>query len=98
MPTDVDAALDRPDAEERKLSERLAFAVRLVGDALEINPQIRSGVPVLRGTRFPASQVLAELAAGRSLAQIVEEWDLDENVVRSFLEGLSIQIDRPFSP
>ena len=82
----------------RAIAERMAFAIRLIGESVEIDPQIRSGIPVLRGTRFPASQVIAELASGRSVAEIASEWDLDETLIRSFLDGLSIQLDRPIRP
>lgn len=98
MSTVAKSSVDKYEAEEQLLAERLALAVRLVGDSVEINSVVRSGVPVLRGTRFPLSQVLAELAAGRTIGEISDDWELDKTTIVAFLEGLSIQLDRPFRP
>jgi uncharacterized protein (DUF433 family) len=40
---------------------------------IEINPDIMSGKPVVRGTRIPVELVLRKLGAGMSLESILED-------------------------
>lgn len=54
---------------------------------------VRSGRPVLRGTRFLVSQVLAELADGESIATISEQYDLDECLIVEALRDLAVTLD-----
>ncbi len=78
------------------MAERLAHSVRLMGDAVHIAADIRAGVPVLRGTRLPLSRILAEIADSEFIEQFAERWEIDALPLRDFLDGLSIQLDRPF--
>jgi uncharacterized protein (DUF433 family) len=49
----------------------------------------RGGEPVLDGTRFPAAQVLAELAAGRSVDELAKDYDLYDGPMRELLRSLA---------
>jgi uncharacterized protein (DUF433 family) len=60
-----------------------------------MDPGIRGGVPVLAGTRFPVPQVLAEIAGGSSVTEVAEDFDLDEDLIVRFLEGMAALLDRP---
>jgi uncharacterized protein (DUF433 family) len=64
---------------------------------IDIDPEIRGGVPVLHGTRFTVAQALAELAETSCLTEFSEEFDIDVEVVKNMLIGLSLIFQRPFS-
>lgn len=83
-------------SEEEWMAERLSHSVRLMKDSVDISTHIRSGVPVLRNTRLPLSRILAEIAHSDFVGEFAESWEIDANHLRDFLDGLSIQLDRPF--
>jgi uncharacterized protein (DUF433 family) len=83
----------------QQVAERVRTSLRMLSECVEIDPAKRSGVPVLRGTRFTLAQLLAELAEGkRTVDQIAEDFDLDAATARASLEGLSIYLDHPALP
>ena len=82
-------------SEDEWLSYRLLAANAMLIHCVEINPKKRGGIPVIRGTRFTASQVLAELADGRSIPEICDAFHIDSGSVVMFIETLSIYLDRP---
>ncbi len=45
------------------------------------DPAVRSGQPVLDGTRFPIALILAELAEGRTVRWIAESYSQDLDAV-----------------
>ena len=79
------------------LAVRTRQAAVMLSDCTEVSELKRGGVPVIRGTRFTAAQVLAELADGRSVAELAEDFDLEIATIKQFLGGLAIILDRPFS-
>lgn len=81
---------------EEWMAERLAHSVRLLKDSVGISHRVRSGVPVLRGTRMPLSRILAEISRSSFIDDFGKHWDLDVQHLRGFLDGLSIQLDRSF--
>lgn len=68
----------------------------LLAECIDVDPARRAGIPVLKGTRFKASQVLAQIAAGDSIEDLIEDLELPEEIVRNFLQSLSMALDRPF--
>ena len=42
-------------------------------DRIEMNPDVRDGKPVIRGTRVPVELVLRKLGAGRSIEEILSD-------------------------
>lgn len=60
-------------------------------EALEVNKSKLSGVPVFRGTRFAAGQLLAELADGGSVDEIADDFDIDPKVFKRFLHILAVR-------
>ena len=65
-------------------------------DAIVVDPDIRSGVPVLAGTRFPFYMILAELVVGKDIHEIANDFDLDEDLVRQALADVAKWIGQPF--
>ena len=66
----------------------------MLGGSVEIDADRRAGVPVLRGTRFKVSQVLAQIAAGDSVEDLAGELELDEQLVKQFLRELAMALDQ----
>lgn len=50
-----------------------------------VDPNVRSGRPVIRGTRVPVDLILAKLAGGMTPEQLVVEFDLTIDDVRAAL-------------
>ena len=58
----------------------------LVKKHIEINPEVRFGKPVIRGTRLTVEDILLMLAEGMSKEEIIEEYpQLDEEKIRAAL-------------
>jgi uncharacterized protein (DUF433 family) len=85
-----------PPSHEEWLAERARYAVAMLRDCTEVNPKKCGGVPVLKGTRFSLAQVLAEIAEGRSVSELAEDFELEPAMIKEFLEGMAIALDRPF--
>lgn len=81
---------------EEWLAERARYGLSMLRDCTEINPKKCGGVPVLRGTRFSLAQILAEIAEGRSVSELAEDFELEPALIKEFLEGMAIVLDRPF--
>jgi uncharacterized protein (DUF433 family) len=65
---------------------------RLINNCIEINPHKCSGFPVILGTKFTISQLLAEIADGRSLPEISEHFDLDLETIQNIIKFLSLNV------
>jgi uncharacterized protein (DUF433 family) len=79
------------------LRDRYRQAISTVWECLESDPEKVGGVPVFRGTRFSASQFLAELADNDVVQEIADEFDVDPHPLRTFLHALAVYLDRPTS-
>ncbi len=53
---------------------------------IEINPDIRHGKPVIRGTRVPVARILGELSAGATLQQIQTDYGITADDIRAALD------------
>ena len=90
--------IDRLLSKEDWLAERSQWATSVLRDSVEVDPNKRSGVPVLKGTRFTIAQLFAEIAEGRSIVEIAEDFELDLDTIKSLLQGFSTHLDHPMSP
>ena len=67
-------------------------------DRITLDPEIRSGKPVIRGTRITVSDILEYLAGGMSQAEILEDFpDLDPEDIRAALMFAAERERRLFS-
>ena len=60
--------------------------------AIEIDRDVRGGAPVIKGTRFPLSMLLGELAEchpSRSLVELCADRDLDREMCAEALRELA---------
>lgn len=52
---------------------------------VEVNPQVQSGAPVLRGTRMPVSAIIDNFDYGMSVAEISEQFEVPPDRVQAIL-------------
>jgi uncharacterized protein (DUF433 family) len=58
----------------------LEIAPRIV-----VDPKVRFGKPVVKGTRVPAELVVAKLAGGMTAQEVAEEYGITQEDVRAAL-------------
>ncbi len=67
-------------------------------DRITLNPEIRSGKPVIRGTRITVADILEYLAGGMSQEEILADLpDLEEEDIRAALSFAAQRERRLFS-
>jgi uncharacterized protein (DUF433 family) len=69
---------------------------QMLNAAVEINPRRMGGVPVLKGTRLTVAQALGELADSMGVTEVADSLDVEPNLIREMLNGLSLMLTRPF--
>jgi uncharacterized protein (DUF433 family) len=50
-----------------------------------VDPDIRFGKPIIKGTRVPVNLVVAKVAGGMSFSALAEEFDLSRDDIRAAL-------------
>ena len=71
--------------------------LRSLHETVEISSDLRGGIPVLKGTRFTISQLVAELSDTSGPAEIAENFDLDEEQIKTFLDGLAMLMHKSYA-
>ena len=56
-----------------------------IAPRIVVDPAVRFGKPVIRGTRVPVATIVAKLAGGMSIDEIVSEYDLSIEDVQAAL-------------
>jgi uncharacterized protein (DUF433 family) len=82
--------------EDEWLEARKIVSALMLKECVAVSREIRSGVPVLRGTRISISQIFAELADSQCVIELSDEYDIDFESIKKLLDGLAIHFDRPF--
>ena len=54
-------------------------------DRIVIDPAVRHGKPIIKGTRVPLEIILGSLAGGMEIVEIVKEYDLQKEDVLAAL-------------
>lgn len=85
----------RATLESERLSARIAKALRSMHACVEAHPAKAEGRYVLRGTQFTIAQMFSQMAEGDSVGDLVENFDLDGDDIRCFLNSLAVSFDRP---
>lgn len=78
------------------IAERTRQAMGVLSQSIERDPRKLSGVPVLAGTRFSVPQLFAELSDSDSIDEIADEFQLDAEQIRVFLQALSVFLNRSY--
>jgi uncharacterized protein (DUF433 family) len=64
----------------RERAVQVEIAPRIV-----VNPEVRFGKPVIKGTRVPVALVIAQLAGGMGSDEVAEEYGITPEDVRAAL-------------
>ncbi len=85
----------QPVATAEPLEEKLARLKELAKTAppITINPQRMSGTPVIGIQRMPVVQMIDYLLDGYSLAEFIDEFELDPAKTRGALEKVRAALD-----
>lgn len=62
-----------------------------------VNKNRFSGKPCLAGTRVPVSQIIAEIADGRSVDELADDMNLPADKIRGLLEHIALAWDARFN-
>jgi uncharacterized protein (DUF433 family) len=63
----------------------MAQEIREVFPGITVNPQVRFGKPVVRGTRVPVDMLVGKVASGMSVEAVANEYGVTPNDVRAAL-------------
>ncbi|MEN8215681.1 MAG: DUF433 domain-containing protein [Pseudomonadota bacterium] len=72
-----------------QLKQRLEYGLRELSEVVEIHSEIRGGVPVLKGSRIPVAKILAELGEDMTITEIAEDYNINIQQAKMFIEGLA---------
>ncbi|MCB0996758.1 MAG: DUF433 domain-containing protein [Acidimicrobiales bacterium] len=68
-------------------------------DRITVDPEQMGGVPCIRGLRVTVSMILGQLAAGRSIEQVIEDYPyLEREDVLAALEFASAAVNEREMP
>lgn len=56
-----------------------------IAPRITVDPAVRSGKPVIKGTRVPVSLVIAQLAGGATMEDVIEDFKITVEDVRAAL-------------
>jgi uncharacterized protein (DUF433 family) len=59
---------------------------------ITVDPSVRFGKPVIKGTRVPADTVVARVASGMDIKEIAEEYGITEKDVYNALHYAAIRL------
>lgn len=63
--------------------------ISILANSVEIDPKVRSGVPVLKGTRIPITLLLTEIEEEGSLTEVANDRDLDVTLLKNLLNDIT---------
>ncbi len=55
-------------------------------DRVIIDPEIRHGKPIIKGTRVPVDVILGSLAGGMEMQEIADEYGIDKKDMQAAIE------------
>ena len=65
--------------------------MKQINDAITINPTVKFGKPVIKGTRVPVDLVIGKLAGGTSTEELIQEYNLTrEQILAALKHALSL--------
>lgn len=79
---------------EQLVLKRLKYGLETLSDTVEVNDEIRGGIPVLKDSRIPIAKILAELGEDTTITEIAEDYELNVKQVKKVIESLAILLDR----
>ncbi|MBV9034383.1 MAG: DUF433 domain-containing protein [Acidobacteriaceae bacterium] len=65
---------------------------------VEVDPEIQSGAPVLRGTRLPVSAIIGNFEYGATVPEISQWFDVPQEQVQAMLTSRVIKFSFALCP
>lgn len=59
---------------------------------ITVDPSVRFGKPVIKGTRVPADTIVARVASGMNIKEIAEEYGITEKDIYNALRYAAIRL------
>ena len=59
---------------------------------ITVDPQVRFGRPVIRGTRVPVATVIAKMAAGSSFDEVIQEYEITHQDILNALNYAALRL------
>ena len=59
--------------------------VKQIGERITIDPKVKSGKPVIKGTRVGVELIIGQIAGGMSIDQVADEYELSAEDVKAAL-------------
>ena len=63
-----------------------------IAPRIVVDPNTRFGKPIIQGTRMTVAQVLAKLAGGMTIAELMQEYDLAQADILAAVHYASIKV------
>lgn len=63
-----------------------------LASGITVDPSVRFGKPVIRGTRVPVDTVVARVATGLALKNIAEEYGITEKDIYNALQYAALRL------
>lgn len=60
-----------------------------IAPMISVDPRVRSGKPVVTGTRVPVDLVLGKLAGGMTYEEVMREYDIGRDAILAVLDYAS---------
>lgn len=77
------------------MTARINHARSALSQCVDIDPEIMSGVPVVKNTRMPVSMVLSNVAADMSLDELAQDFELNKEYLVLIIRCLATAFDSP---
>lgn len=59
---------------------------------ITVDPSVRFGKPVIKGTRVPADTIVARVASGMNIKEIAEEYGITEKDIYNALHYAAVRL------
>jgi len=59
--------------------------IKELAHLIEVNPKVRFGKPVIKGTRVPVDLIVGKIAGGMSIKEVMQEYKLTKDQVEAAL-------------
>ena len=77
-----------------EIADRWLQGVKQLENFVDVDPNRRGGKPCLKNTRMTVAQIIAQIAEGDSVDDLVEDMELDRDTLVGLLEGLAVVLEK----
>lgn len=63
-----------------------------IADGVVLDPKVKFGKPIIKGTRVPVDLVIGKIAGGTSTEEVMEEYDLKRDQILNALRYAALLV------